>query len=484
MKVAIIASEAIPFSKTGGLADVTGTLFKEFLKIGLDAYLFLPLYKKTMEKFNADIGEFPKKFDISLGIETKYCKVFKFINNNYFKSNKKSQINIFFISNEEFFDRNELYEEWYGEYPDNAARFTFFCKGVLELIRELQIKFDIIHCHDWQTGLIPLYLRTLYKECEIFSNTHTVFTIHNIAYQGIFPPDSLGITGLGYELFHPEGIEFYGNISYLKAGIISADIITTVSDSYAKEITTPEYGFSMDGILRKRAGSLFGIVNGIDYNEWNPAKDIYIPSRYSRTSIVRKKENKAELLKRCSLSIDIDDPLFCFIGRLSYQKGIDLLIAALDDSIMKVAGVIIIGKGQVEYHEPLSFLQQRFGNKIFFYNGFDESLAHLAYAGSDIFLMPSRYEPCGLGQMIAMRYGTIPVARKTGGLSDLIDDGITGFLFEDFSREAFSIAMKIALNTYKLKKLWLEMVKEAMGRDFSWTKSAKKYLNLYSNLIY
>ncbi len=483
MKIAIVASEAIPFSKTGGLADVTGTLFREFLKMGLDTYLFLPLYKKTLQEFKANIEESLIELDISLGKYTKRCKIFRYTKSDFFKSKSGAKKNIFFISNEEFFDRNELYGEWFGEYSDNAARFTFFCKSVLDLIRELKIKFDIIHCHDWQTGLIPLYLKTTYKDSEILRDTHTVFTIHNIAYQGLFPPDTLDITGLGHEFFHIEGIEFYGNISYLKAGIISADIITTVSDSYAKEITTQEFGFSMDGILRKRADSLYGIVNGIDYKEWDPARDPYIPSRYSRTDIACKRENKEELLKRCSLGIDINSPLLCFIGRLSYQKGIDLLIAALDDSIMNIAGVIIIGKGQIEYHEPLSFLQQRFANKIFFYNGFDESLAHLSYAGSDIFLMPSRYEPCGLGQMIAMRYGTIPVARKTGGLSDLIEDGVTGFLFEDFSKEAFSISIKIALNTYKFKKLWLEMIKEAMGRDFSWNKSAKKYLSLYSNLL-
>lgn len=483
MKIAIAASEAIPFSKTGGLADVAGTLFREYLKMGYDAYLFIPLYRKTFQNYGADIEEASIELDISLGKDTKRCKVYRYAKDDYPKSKKKFKVNIFFIGNEEFFDREELYEEWFGEYPDNAARFAFFCKSILELIQTLGLKFDIIHCHDWQTGIIPLYLRTMFRGSEVFKNTRTVFTIHNIAYQGLFAPDSLGIIGLGYDVFHPEGIEFYGNISYLKAGIVSADIITTVSDSYAKEITTPEFGFSMDGILRKRSDSLYGIVNGIDYKEWDPTTDSHIPSKYSRTRLAGKKENKEELLKRCSLNSDIESPLLCFIGRLSYQKGIGLLIASLDESIIEDASVVIIGKGQIEYHEPLGFLQQRFPNKIFFYNGFDESLAHLAYAGADIFLMPSRYEPCGLGQMIAMRYGTIPVARKTGGLADIIDNGVTGFLFEKFSKEAFSMSIKIAMNTYKFKKLWNEMIKEAMGRDFSWKKSARKYLNLYSNLL-
>lgn len=478
-----MTSEAIPFSKTGGLADVTGTLFREYLKIGEDAFLFIPLYRKTFQNFGADIEEASIEFDISLGKDIKRCKVFRYKKNDYSKFKQKSQFNIFFIGNEEFFEREELYGDGFGDYPDNAARFIFFCKSVLELIKTMRLKLDIIHCHDWQTGIIPLYLKTIYREDEFFKNTHTVFTIHNIAYQGFFPPDSLDITGFGYEVFNPEGIEFYGHISYLKAGIISADIITTVSDSHAKEIMTSEFGFAMDGILRKRSDSLYGIVNGIDYKEWDPAADSRIPSKYSRTRLAGKKENKEELLKRCSLRSDLEIPLLCFIGRLSYQKGIDLIIDSLDELIIERANVVIIGKGQYEYQRPLSLLQQRFPDKIFFYNGFDEDFAHLSYAGADIFLMPSRYEPCGLGQMIAMRYGTVPIGRKTGGLADLIDDGVTGFLFEEFSKEAFSMAIKIAMNAYKFKKLWHEMIKEAMGRDFSWKKSAQRYLSLYSNLL-
>ncbi len=483
MKIAIVTSEAIPFSKTGGLADVTGTLFREYLKVGHDAYLFTPLYQKTFQNFEPYIEDTSIEFNILLGKEFKHCRVFKYINKDYSKSKQKSHQNIFFISNDEFFGRKELYEDSLGEYPDNAARFAFFCKAVLELIQKLDINLDIIHCHDWQTGIIPLYLKTISRDIKIFKDTRTVFTIHNLAYQGLFPPDVLNIMGLGYDIFHPEGIEFYGHISYLKAGIISADIITTVSTNYAREILTPDFGFSMDGILRKRSDSLHGIVNGIDYTEWDPASDPYIPHNYSKKNLYGKIENKKALLQRCSLKSDIEKPLLFFIGRLSYQKGIDLLIASLDETIIKNASVVIIGRGQFEYQEPLSSLQHRFLDNVFFYNGFDEELAHLAYAGSDILLMPSRYEPCGLGQMIAMHYGTIPVAMETGGLADLIEDGVTGFLFKEYSKEAFSIAIKIAINTFKFKKLWDSMIKEAMSRDFSWKKSAQKYLNLYSSIL-
>lgn len=480
MKIAIIGSEAYPYSKTGGLADVIGSLFKEFEKMGQEVYLFLPFYRYTLENFSDKIEKLPIEFDIYLNEDAKHCNIFAC--KGYTKPSSTSQKNIFFIGNNEFFDRLELYEDQSGPYRDNAERFAFFCKGVFELIKLLGIKFDIIHCNDWQTGLIPLYLKTLHVNSDIFKDTKTVFTIHNIAYQGLFPPETLKIIGLGSEYFNPEGIEFYGNVSYLKAGIIWADVITTVSESYAKEILTPEFGFSMEGVLNKRIESLHGIPNGIDYTEWNPATDPKIFNKYSRTKLSGKLECKRELIKRCSLRGDIDKPLFSFIGRLSYQKGIDLLISCLTESIMRELNLVIIGKGEEQYQRLLNYVKARFPENIFFYNGFDESFAHLVYAGSDVFLMPSRYEPCGIGQMIAMRYGTITIGRKTGGLADSINDGVTGFLFEEFTKEALTIAIKIALNTYKFKKLWREMIKESMAKDFSWRKSAQKYLRLYSNI--
>ncbi len=479
MKISIIASEAFPFSKTGGLADVTGSLFREYQKMGLDVFLFTPLYRETLQNFGDEIEKVPIELYITLGKDTKPCRIYRYIKH---KPSSPKPVNIFFIGNDEFFDRPELYEDQSGPYGDNASRFAFFCKSVLELIRVMDIKFDILHCNDWQTGIIPLYLKTLYGDDEIFKNTRTVFTIHNIAYQGLFPPEILEIVGLGREFLNPEGIEFYGNVSYLKAGIVWADMITTVSNSYAREIMTPEFGFGLEGVLQKRVGSLYGIPNGIDYKEWNPASDPHIPFKYSKTGFSGKRECKNELLKRCSLNNDINKPLISFIGRLSYQKGVDLLIASLTESIMREVNVVIIGKGQEQYQRLLSYLQGRFPDNVFLYNGFDEVFAHLTYAGSDLFLMPSRYEPCGIGQMIAMRYGAITIARKTGGLSDTIEDGKTGFLFEEFSKDALTIAIKIAISTYRFKKLWHEMIKESMGRDFSWKKSAQKYLGLYSDI--
>lgn len=476
MKVAIVTPEAVPFSKTGGLADVTGSLFKEYSKMGVDAYLFVPLYKKTAEQFSNEIQYTGISFEIPLAKALKICKVFSLKRQ---RSGKKRSERVFFIGNEEYFDRDELYGTSYGDYPDNDQRFTFFCRAVLDLCKRLEINIDVMHCNDWQTGLIPLYLKTIYKDADVFRLTRSILTIHNIGYQGIFPPQAMELTGLGWELFHMDGVEFYGSMNFLKAGIVGADIITTVSRTYAKEILTPEFGFGLDGILRKRAGSLVGIQNGIDYKEWNPSKDKFLPYLYNKRRLTGKNECKDELMERCSLKGAVKTPLLCFIGRLSDQKGIDILTDAVPEIIEMGANIVIIGKGEEYYLSLLNSVKNRFEGRLFFYEGFDESLAHLVYAGSDIFLMPSRYEPCGLGQMIAMRYGTIPVARKTGGIADTIEDSVTGFLFDEYSASSLINGIKRALRSYDDKKLWTALIKNSMSMDFSWEKSAMMYLEMY-----
>lgn len=476
MKIAIVTSEAVPFSKTGGLADVAGTIFKQYCKMGIEAYLFVPLYKKTTEQFSDEIQYTGISIEIPLGEALKTCKVFTLKRQ---RAGKKRAGRVFFIGSEEYFDRDELYGTPYGDYPDNDQRFTFFCKAVLELCKRLEIILDVIHCNDWQTGLIPLYLKTTYKDVDVFKLTRSVLTIHNLGYQGIFPSQTMELTGLGWELFHMDGVEFYGSMNFLKAGIIGADIITTVSRTYAKEILAPDFGFGLDGILRKRAGSLVGIQNGIDYKDWNASKDRFLPYLYNKQRLSGKLKCKGELMKRCSLKGETKTPLLCFIGRLASQKGIDILIDAMAEIIEMGANIVIIGKGEEYYHSLLKSVKGRFADRFFFYEGFDEALAHLVYAGSDIFLMPSKYEPCGLGQMIAMRYGTIPVARRTGGLVDTIDDGLTGFLFEEYTAASLMNGIKRALGSYKDKKLWTALIKNAMSMDFSWEKSILKYLEIY-----
>ncbi|MBI5212857.1 MAG: glycogen synthase [Nitrospirae bacterium] len=493
MKVAIVTSEAVPFSKTGGLADVAGTLFKEYTDMGIDVLLFVPLYRKTKEQFANAIQYAGIEIDIPLGKAIRKCRVFTLKRESVKRRIGETETfkladspihqfthSVFFIGNDEFFDREELYSTPHGDYPDNDQRFTFFCKSVLEVCKKLDISPDIMHCHDWQTGLIPLYLKTVYKDYSVFTKTKSVITIHNLGYQGIFPQQTMERTGLGWELFNMDGVEFYGNINFLKAGIVGADIITTVSRTYAKEILTPEYGFGLDGILRKRTANLVGILNGIDYKEWNPADDKFLPYGYNKFRLSGKLRCKAELMKKCSFRGDSDTPLLCFIGRIASQKGIDILTDAVPQIIASGANIVIIGRGEEHYLTLLASMRNRFPDALFLHSEFDEAFAHLAYAGADIFMMPSLYEPCGLGQMIAMRYGTIPVARKTGGLSDTIEDRLSGFLFDEYSAGAFRAGIYKALNGYADKKLWHRMVKNAMDKDFSWRKSAAMYLDLYS----
>lgn len=475
MNIAVVASEAFPFSKTGGLADVTGTLYKEYAGRGLAVHLFVPLYKKTWERFKNNITYTGIELDITLGKAVRACKVFT-LKGNAGKENH----NVYFIGNDEFFDREELYGTSFGDYPDNDQRFIFFCRSVLEFCRQKGMQMDVMHCSDWQTGLVPYYLKTLYRDVPAFRNTRSVMTIHNLGYQGIFGRPTLEMTGLGEQHFKPEAIEFYGNVNFLKAGIIGADIITTVSTTYAKEILTPEYGFGLDGVLRQRAASIVGILNGVDYEEWDPATDKMLPFNYSASGLAGKAKCKEALMKYCSFKGGLLSPLFCFIGRLSGQKGIDLLSAVIPGLIANGMKTIIIGKGEKVYHTLLDSLKDRYPDDFFFYSGFDEAIARLCYAGSDIFLMPSKYEPCGLGQLIAMHYGTIPVARRTGGISDTVTHGRNGFLFDSYSAGGLNAAIKEAVDIYADGKAWKRIIRTAMKQDFSWKKSADMYLTTYS----
>ena len=394
MKILIATPEAVPFAKTGGLADVTGALRNEYRKMKEEAYLVMPLYGRVKENFKLrDAG---LKISVPLGNRKVKGRIFTYGDSAYL------------IECDEFFDREEIYGTPRGDYPDNAARFIFFSRGVLEACRALGFKPDVIHCNDWQTGLIPLYLKTIYKSDKFFDRTVSIITIHNLGYQGLFPQSDMPLTGFDKSLFTPEGIEFYGKINFLKAGLISADSITTVSHNYAKEILSREYGFGLDGVLRKRASALTGIVNGIDRKEWNPESDAFIKRNYSLKDIDGKKECKLQLLKECSIRPDAERPLIGMVGRLSSQKGLDLILESLDEILSTGANLIILGRGDEMFQRRLSSAAKKYKGRMYVKAGFEDSLAHKIYAGSDIFLMPSRYEPCGIGQLIAMRYGTIP----------------------------------------------------------------------------
>jgi starch synthase len=349
----------------------------------------------------------------------------------------------------------------------------------------LGVRPDVIHCNDWQTGLVPLYLKSLYKN-SFFKKTATVFTIHNLGYQGLFSASDFLLTGLGGEWFTPDGIEFYGKVNFLKAGLIGADSITTVSLTYAKEILTPQYGHGLEGVLKKRSDRLYGILNGIDTEEWNPRTDPYIPATYEPSDTGGKALCRKRLMEECMLKDSERFPLAAIVGRLSEQKGLDILIDSVEEIISMGARLIMLGKGDERLQTRILEVAERYKELVFVKIGYDVSFAHRIYAGSDIFLMPSQYEPCGLGQMIAMTYGTIPVARKTGGLADTIVDYEplkeygTGFLFEDYRAAALRECMKRALCFYTDGRRWNPVVSNAMMKDFSWASSAAQYLKLYA----
>ena len=375
-----------------------------------------------------------------------------------------------------------------GDYPDNAVRFIFFSRAILEVCLALRLKPDVIHCNDWQTALVPLYLKSIYKDNAWFSGTSTLFTIHNLGYQGIFDSSALLQTGLGREYFVPERLEFYGKLNLMKAGLLYADLINTVSVTYAREIQQSEYGFGLDGVLRKRAGDLSGIINGIDYEEWDPEKDPLIPSRYGLNEMKGKTRCRKALIKEAAFA-DEKLPVFALISRLSEQKGVALVLRSLESLLDLGLNLAVLGKGDEKFETLFQKAGRSYKGRMFVHVGFGERLARLMYAGSDFFLMPSLYEPCGLGQLIAMKYGTVPVARRTGGLADTIRDYDhmshtgTGFLFSDYSHFAMQDAVKRAICVFTDMKQRREMVREVMESDFSWSGSTDKYVALYRKAL-
>lgn len=475
MKILIATPEAVPYVKTGGLADVAGALLKEYRRMKKKAYIILPLYKKIKEG-QVPLRDTGVKIKIPLGDSGMEGRIFS------------DQFSAYFIRCDEFFDRQELYGTPQGDYIDNASRFIFFSRGIIEACKALNFKPDVIHCNDWQTGLVPLYLKTIYGADKFFKDTATLLTIHNLGYQGLFLSSELPIAGLGWELFNPEGIEFYGKVNFLKAGIVSAAILTTVSNTYAKEILNKDLGFGLDGVLRKRETDLYGVINGIDYEEWDPSKDKFIPENFNIKNLKGKAVCKKQLVKEVSLDKE-ERPLIGIVGRLSLQKGLDLVIQSIDELLSLGVNLVILGKGNEVFHSSFSEIAKKYKGRVSVTIGFEEPLAHRIYGGSDFFLMPSRYEPCGLGQLIALRYGCIPIARRTGGPVDTIQDYEsltskgTGFLFSDHTPSAMQDAIKRALCVYTDMNKMHKMVINAMRMDFSWKKSAERYIELYSMAI-
>ncbi len=481
MKVLLVSSEIYPFAKTGGLADVAGSLPRALKRLGVDVRLAMPLYTRKIDRcrFNLSSTGVQLEFEMAGKRRVGYVDVADY-----------DSIPVYFIDEREFFDRDNLYGTPEGDYEDNWLRFAFFSKAIIEMLKPLDFIPDVIHINDWQTSLVPVYLKEVYSDDESLSNTKVLLTIHNIAYQGVFGSWVLPQIGLPWSVFHMEALEFYGNVNYLKGGIVYSDAINTVSPTYAKEIQTPEYGYGLEGILRKRSADLYGILNGIDYDAWNPATDQHIFANYSVKNFEDgKRENKKRLLEEQKLPYKPDVPLIGIVSRMAAQKGFDIIKDVLDDIADLELQFVVLGSGDKAYQDMFVDIARRYPDKFAVTIGFDPVLARKIYAASDMFLMPSRYEPCGLGQMIALRYGSIPVVRKTGGLADTIvdytenpDEGY-GFVFEQYEGAALLDAIKRAISTYARRSEWRTIVERGMKLDFSWNASAKKYIELYRKMI-
>jgi len=477
MKVWFAVSEAAPFAKTGGLADVAGSLPKALRRLGIDIRVVMPKYRQIPPQYTDKMNFVGYTF-VDLTWRREYCGVFELVHEG---------VPFYFLDNERYFFR-----DWYYGQADDGERFTFFCKAVLEVLPFINFKPYVIHLNDWQTGLVSLLLDAhyrYYRNNGFYQFMHTVLTIHNLKYQGIFPKDMMNeIIGLDWKYFHMDGIEFYDNINFLKAGIAYSTKITTVSRTYAEEIKTEFYGENLSGILKKREWDIAGILNGIDYEDNNPATDtrIYVP--YSAENIENKLQNKIMLQRETGLNVSPDTPLIGIISRLVSQKGMDLIDRMIAELLDMDLQLIVLGTGEKRYEDMFRWAQGAFSGKMSANICYNPVLAQKIYAGCDMFLMPSLFEPCGLGQLYSMRYGTVPIVRETGGLKDTVvpyneysGEG-TGFTFANYNAHEIKDAVIRAMRVYRERDKWKTIMKRCMQQDFSWDKSAREYSELYNQI--
>jgi starch synthase len=481
MKIAFLSSECVPFAKTGGLADVAGTLPRWIHAEKHDIRVFMPKYRQiTPEKYKLT------KLNIELSVPMPYGTE----RGDLYQSELPGGCPVYCIDHKTYFNREFLYGTPNGDYADNDERFIFFSKAVLEALKRLSFIPDIIHCNDWQTGLVPAYIKTIHAADRELGAVKCVFTVHNIAYQGVFDKMAMEKAGFPWELFNPEKLEYYDQLCFLKAGIVYADQITTVSPTYAKEIeSSSEFGFGMEGVLAARARDLSGIINGIDYDEWNPAADAHIARHFTIKEMAGKQACKHDLQQLFPMKSDPHIPLFGIVSRLAAQKGLDILADALDILHKLPLQIIILGTGDIKFMTLLEEYAQKYPQFLGLSLKFDNGLAHKIYAGCDFFLMPSKYEPCGLGQMIAMRYGTIPVVMKTGGLADtVVDYGEkplkgNGVCMNEYSASCLVDTVRRAVLYGENPRVRKAIMSHIAKTDFTWKASAKKYIKLYQKAL-
>ncbi len=479
MKIAMIASEITPLAKTGGLADVTGTLSVALERLGHEPCVVAPAYRSALR------GNFPVR---ETGITLSVPVAGREIEPTVLKTTLGKGVPVFLIRADQYFDREFLYGAPAGDYLDNAERFVFFSRAALELLRLKPV--DIVHCHDWQAALATVFLKTQPARYAEIAAAKTVFTIHNLGFQGVFGAAAWPLLNLNPSYFTPMFLEFYGNVSFLKGALLLADKITTVSPSYAQEILGAEQGFGLEGVLQQRAADLVGILNGVDYYQWNPWTDPFLTHHYGEHSLNVKRDCKKALRRVVGLADEINTPLIGMISRLTSQKGFDLIEDIFDKLMERDVQVVLLGTGESRFEQFFRDAAERYPERVAVAIGFNEALAHQIEAGADLFLMPSQYEPCGLNQMYSLKYGTIPIVRAVGGLKDTVEDYDagsqtgTGFVFAPYASAAMLAAIDRGLTVYRDDKAWTALRRRAMAMDFSWDQSAKAYSNLYQQLLH
>jgi starch synthase len=474
MQIAFVASECVPFSKTGGLADVVGALPVALASAGHQVSVYLPRYRQTKLP---DAQTVVSSITVPFDDRYRFCSVVT--------GGSHSGVRFYFVEYPPFFDREALYGTSAGDYRDNAERFALFCRAVLEASKILGVP-QIFHCHDWQSALLPVLLHTQYSEDPAFQEAATAFTIHNMGYQGLFPPDILPLLNLPWDLFTISKMEFFGQVNFLKGALVYSDFITTVSKRYSQEIQTTEFGFGLEGVLRDRSATVAGILNGVDYNEWSPQSDKFIAARYSPSDLSGKAKCKSDLLAQFGLSnADPGLPVIGIVSRFAAQKGFDLIAQIMDRLAREEMIVVALGSGDTRYEEMFMRLNKQFPQKIAVKVAYDNTLAHKIEAGSDLFLMPSRYEPCGLNQIYSLKYGTVPIVRATGGLDDTIESWDprsgkgTGFKFSEYNSEILLATIRQALHGFRDRGSWQTLMRNGMMKDFSWNTSAREYVRIY-----
>jgi starch synthase len=477
MHIAFVASECVPFSKTGGLADVVGALPAALAAAGHEISVYIPHYRHTRISNERKVVQ---SITVPFDDRYRFCSVLT--------GTGYPGVRFFFVDYPPFFDREGLYGTASGDFPDNAERFALFCRAVLEASKIIGVP-DVFHCHDWQSALVPVLLRTQYAEDPAFRDAGTVFTIHNIGYQGLFPPEILPLLMLPWDLFTISKMEYFGNVNFLKGALVYSDIITTVSRKYAQEIQTTEFGFGLEGVLKDRAQNLVGILNGVDYDEWNPQTDKFIAAHYSAEDLSGKQECKQDLLDSFGMGAAPPHwPLIGIVSRFAAQKGFDLIGQIIDRLALEDVLLVILGSGDKLYEEMFLRLARRVPEKVAVRVAYDNALAHKIEAGADMFLMPSRYEPSGLSQLYSLKYGTVPIVRATGGLDDTIDPWDqrnkkgTGFKFQEYSGDAVLRTIHQAMQVYRDQESWNKLMRNGMSKDFSWRVSAREYVRAYERV--